>query len=52
MAGNRLLYRQLSALEIPHHYEEFAGGHTWSYWQKQVERSFRFFDQAIHEASH
>lgn len=42
---NRLLHQQLSALNISHHYEEFEGGHEWSYWQEHVEKTFRFFDK-------
>jgi len=43
--ANRLLHQQLSDLDIPHTYEEFAGGHEWPYWQKQVQKTFSFFDQ-------
>ncbi len=42
---NRTLHRQLTALHIPHTYDEFSGGHEWPYWQKHVEKSLRFFDQ-------
>ncbi|MEM9867992.1 MAG: alpha/beta hydrolase-fold protein [Bacteroidota bacterium] len=45
--GNRLLHQQLLDLEIPHVYQEFEGGHEWPYWQKHVEKTFRFFDTAI-----
>ncbi|MBN7813360.1 esterase family protein [Algoriphagus sp. H41] len=44
VAGNRLLHRQLCDLGIAHEYEEYAGGHEWSYWREHVEKSFRFFD--------
>ncbi|MEM1260532.1 MAG: alpha/beta hydrolase-fold protein, partial [Bacteroidota bacterium] len=46
--GNRLLHQQLLDLEIPHSYEEFEGGHEWPYWQKHVEKTFRFFNANLH----
>lgn len=42
---NRLLHQQLKDLNIQHIYQEFEGGHEWSYWQKHVEKTFRFFDE-------
>ncbi len=45
---NRLLHQQLNELHIPHIYQEFEGGHEWPYWQNHVEKTLRFFDQAIH----
>ncbi|MEL7120411.1 MAG: alpha/beta hydrolase-fold protein [Bacteroidota bacterium] len=42
---NRLLHQQLSDLQIPHHYEEFEGGHEWPYWREHVKKTFRFFNQ-------
>lgn len=47
ISGNRLLHQQLTDLKIPHRYEEFDGGHEWSYWQQHIEKSFRFFDSSI-----
>lgn len=44
---NRLLHQQLTDLNIPHSYQEFEGGHEWSYWQEHVEETFRFFDRAV-----
>jgi enterochelin esterase-like enzyme len=44
--GNRALHSALVAREIPHTYEEFAGGHDWSYWQKHVEGTLRFANTA------
>ena len=41
---NRLLHQQLLEHNIKHTYQEFEGGHEWPYWQKHVERTFRFFD--------
>lgn len=40
--GNRKLHRALQARAIAHTYEEFAGGHEWSYWQKHVADTLRF----------
>lgn len=40
--GNRQLHATLEAESIAHHYEEFAGGHTWPYWRKHVEETLRF----------
>lgn len=44
---NRLLHQQLSDHQIPHIYQEFEGGHEWSYWQKHVVKTYKFFNQAI-----
>lgn len=40
---NRELHEQLVANEIPHRYEEFAGGHEWPYWQEHLRDTLRFF---------
>lgn len=50
LAPNRELHAQLTAEKISHQYEEFAGGHEWPYWQKHVEKTFRFFDQAVNNS--
>lgn len=42
---NRLLHQQLTELNIEHSYQEFAGGHEWSYWKEQVKKTYRFFDK-------
>jgi len=41
---NRLLHKELKEHNIEHEFNEFEGGHEWSYWQKHVEKSFLFFD--------
>lgn len=46
LEGNRQLHQQLEAERIPHEYQEFTGGHEWSYWQQQVEHTLRFFAKA------
>ncbi|HEY9560555.1 MAG TPA: alpha/beta hydrolase-fold protein [Anseongella sp.] len=40
---NRTLHQQLTGQQVPHTYEEFPGGHEWSYWECHVGRSIRFF---------
>lgn len=50
LEANRLLHQQLKSATIPHEYQEFSGGHEWPYWQKQVEKTFLFFDQVVKTA--
>ncbi|MEM9722441.1 MAG: alpha/beta hydrolase-fold protein [Bacteroidota bacterium] len=45
---NRILHKQLQEKGIQHQYQEFEGGHEWPYWQKHVEKTFRFFDQTLY----
>jgi putative tributyrin esterase len=45
IGGNRSLHHALEADGIPHTYEEFAGGHEWSYWQEHVASTLRFANQ-------
>jgi len=45
--GNRLLRDQLAKERIAHIYEEFSGGHEWPYWEKHVEKTFRFFAENL-----
>jgi putative tributyrin esterase len=40
---NRELHRGLTAAGISHRYEEFAGAHTWDYWEQHLPESLRFF---------
>lgn len=42
LAGNRQLHAALEADEMAHEYNEFPGGHTWSYWQEHVVETLRF----------
>ncbi|MEM1107843.1 MAG: alpha/beta hydrolase-fold protein [Planctomycetota bacterium] len=44
---NRELHRGLVAAGITHTYEEFAGGHEWSYWTEHVLTSLLFFAENI-----
>lgn len=40
---NRALHHFLLAHQLPHHYAEFPGGHTWDYWAAHLEDTLRFF---------
>ncbi|MRI00123.1 esterase family protein [Kriegella sp. EG-1] len=40
---NRQLHHELSTRGIAHEYEEFAGGHEWSYWQEHIKKTLHFF---------
>ncbi|MEM9920428.1 MAG: alpha/beta hydrolase-fold protein, partial [Bacteroidota bacterium] len=43
--ANRLLHAELEQAGIPHQYEEFPGGHEWSYWEQHLEDTLLFFQQ-------
>lgn len=40
--ASRRLHAHLSALGIPHEYEEFPGTHTWEYWDAHVQEALAF----------
>lgn len=40
---NRELHRALERAGVAHAYEEFPGGHEWSYWETHLADSLRFF---------
>jgi S-formylglutathione hydrolase FrmB len=40
---NRLLHRKLDDHGIKHVYREYPGAHEWTYWEKYVGESLRFF---------
>jgi enterochelin esterase-like enzyme len=42
---NRLLHTQLLENNIRHNYEEYSGGHEWTYWQEHVIDSMLFFSR-------
>ena len=44
---NRILHQQLTDQNIPHDYEEYHGGHEWSYWQEHVTDSLLYFARHI-----
>ena len=39
---NRALHAKLDALRVQHEYEEFAGAHTWDYWDEHVQDALAF----------
>ena len=45
--GNRKLHSQLEEASIPHTYEEFPGGHQWTYWAQHIEDSLLFFARQL-----
>jgi putative tributyrin esterase len=40
--ANRELDRALTAMNIPHEYQEFPGTHEWPYWTEHVRRTLAF----------
>lgn len=40
--ANRAFHTHLTALNIPHEYEEFPGGHTWEYWDTHILSALAF----------
>jgi len=49
LEANRQLHRALRAHGIAHVYEEFLGGHTWSYWETHLEATLRFFGKILRQ---
>ena len=45
LEGNRTLHRYMQDNGLPHIYEEFAGGHEWSYWEEHLKDSLKFFER-------
>jgi putative tributyrin esterase len=50
LENNRLLHQQLVENNIIHEYEEYKGGHDWSYWQQHVIDSILFFSRFLNRA--
>ena len=44
---NRHLHAELDRAQIKHTYEEFPGGHDWSYWHQHLADSLRFFAKQL-----
>jgi len=44
---NRLLHKSLEAAKINHLYQEYSGGHEWSYWREHLGDTLLFFDTLI-----
>lgn len=47
IGANRLLHQKLTESGIDHIYEEFPGGHEWSYWEMHIEKTLLFFDSNL-----
>jgi putative tributyrin esterase len=43
--ANRKLHHELTKLGIAHTFEEFQGGHEWSYWRRHVRDTLRFVNR-------
>lgn len=42
---NRELHKALETNGIQHEYFEYEGGHSWDYWEKNIEKTLMFFDE-------
>jgi putative tributyrin esterase len=47
LPDNRALHAFLESKGIRHVYRESDGGHTWSYWTRELENSLRFFGSLL-----
>lgn len=47
LEANRLFHQDLLREGIDHSYEEFAGGHSWPYWEKHVEKTLLFCEAVM-----
>ena len=43
LEANQVLHEALVQHGIEHRYEEFPGGHEWTYWEKHIVDSLLFF---------
>jgi enterochelin esterase-like enzyme len=48
---NRRLHHELERAGIPHDYQEFPGGHSWTYWRTHLADSLRFFARILNNTS-
>ena len=44
---NRALHSHLTALGLPHEYEEHTGGHDWAYWNFYILDTLKFFGKVL-----
>jgi S-formylglutathione hydrolase FrmB len=44
---NRELHRKMVEEKLDHEYDEYPGGHEWSYWEKYVPKSLHFFAEQL-----
>ena len=51
LEDNRLLHQQLTENGIMHDYEEYEGGHEWTYWQEHVIDSMLFFSRFLNRTN-
>ena len=42
LEDNRAYRRELERMGVPHEYREFAGAHTWDYWDAHVRDALDF----------
>ena len=49
LAGNRRFHEHLEALDIPHEYAEYPGGHTWPYWDQRIQEALLFHAAALRQ---
>lgn len=47
LGDNRTFHAELEQMGIPHEYEEFAGGHTWDYWDLHVRDALQFHARSL-----
>lgn len=47
LAANRALHAALETAGVAHDYAEFPGGHDWTYWERHLADSLRFFARVI-----
>jgi S-formylglutathione hydrolase FrmB len=47
LEDNRRFHAELERLGVGHEYEEFAGAHTWAYWDQHVVEAIRFHVRAL-----
>lgn len=42
LESNRIVHQEMTALGIPHEYEEFPGDHNWQYWDEHIKEAIEF----------
>jgi enterochelin esterase-like enzyme len=47
LESNRRLHQALCDEGIDHTYQEFPGGHEWSYWEAHLEETILFFEAEL-----
>jgi enterochelin esterase-like enzyme len=45
--ANRRLHEEFTKLGIAHVFEEFPGGHEWSYWRRHIRDTLRFVNRVV-----